>query len=305
MGALDGKVALVTGGTSGIGRAIATGLAREGATVVLLARDAARGEGTAAGIRATVPRARIEVIVADLASQASIRAAVAAFTARHPRLNLLVGSAGVFHKTRSETVDGIESTFAVNYLSHFLLANLLEEPLKQGAPARVILVASRYGGTRIDFDDLMVERRKFTIMNSVPPTKLAEVLLAQELAERWGPFGITVNAIHPGLVARTHLLLEVGGMWRWLTNTFGGTPEKGADSALWLACAPEAAQVTGQLIAKRKRIPTPGQGSDRSARQRLWEESIRLTTQERPRDPAGASRESLGGNRAESGVSPS
>jgi NAD(P)-dependent dehydrogenase (short-subunit alcohol dehydrogenase family) len=276
-GTLDGKIALITGGTSGIGNAVATGLAREGATVVLLARDNGRAQTAIASIKSKAPAAVVEVIPCDLASQASVRRAVGEYSSKHPRLDILVCSAGVFHKSRSETEDGIESTFAVNYLSHFLLANLLATSLQRGAPSRVVFVASRYGNARIDFDDLMVQKRKFTIMNSVPSTKLAEVLLTQELAERWASAGVLVNAIHPGLVAHTHLLLEVGGVWRWLTNTFGGTPEKGADTAIWLASAPEAGRITGQMFAKRKPIATPGQGSDREARRRLWDESIRLT----------------------------
>jgi NAD(P)-dependent dehydrogenase (short-subunit alcohol dehydrogenase family) len=274
---LDGKIALVTGGTSGIGLAIAAGLAREGATITLLARDLARARTAVASIQSRAPNAVVEIVQGDLVSQASVRRAAEEFSAKHSRLDVLVCSAGVFHKTRTETEDGIESTFAVNYLSHFLLANLLVEPLKHAAPSRVVFVASKYGNVRIDFNDLMVKSRKFTIMNSVAPTKLAEVLLAQELAERWAPFGIAVNAIHPGLVAHTHLLLEVGGIWKWLTNTFGRTPEKGADTAIWLASAPEAAKTSGQLLAKRKPLRTPGQGSDPVARRRLWDESLRLT----------------------------
>lgn len=276
MGRSDGKLALVTGGTSGIGRAIAVGLARDGAHVVLLARDAGRAEAAGRAIQAQVPGAMIEVILADLASQAAVRKAVAQFVEQHSRLDILVCSAGVFHKTRTETEDGIEATFAVNYLSQFLLANLLEKSLQAGAPSRVVFVASRYGNTRIDFDDLMVTRRKFSVMTSVPPTKLAEVLLVQELAERWAASGIVVNAIHPGLVAHTHLLEEVGGIWKWMTNVFGGTPERGADTAIWLATTPEAGSISGKLLTKRKPIPTPGQGSDPAARRRLWDESVRL-----------------------------
>ena len=276
MGLAAGRVAVVTGGTSGIGRAIATGLAREGATVVLIARDAGRAEAALGHIRQSVPGASVEWVTGDLASLATLRSAVDEIVRRHAAVHLLVGSAGVFLRERGDTVDGVERTFQVNYLGHFLLTQLLGDALRKGAPSRVVLVASRYGNAKIDFNDLMLQRRKFTVMNSVPPTKLAEVLLVQELAERWTSSGIVVNAIHPGLVARTGLLTEVGGMWRLITNLFGGTPEKGADTAIWLATAPEAATLTGQLWAKRRPLPTPGQGADPSARRQLWEASVRL-----------------------------
>lgn len=271
------KIAAITGGTSGIGQAIATGLAGAGMRVVLFARDPARARAAADAVHARYPNAQLDTIACDLASQRSVRQAAAEFGSKYPRLDALVCAAGVFHKVRTETEDGIEATFAVNYLSQFLLANLLGEALKRGAPSRVVFIASRYGSTRINFDDLMVKQRKFTVMNSVPPTKLAEVLLAQELAARWASSGIVVNAVHPGLVAHTHLLEEVGGMWKWITDTFGGTPEKGADTAVWLATAPESGNITGKLLVKRRVIKTPGQGSDPAARNRLWAESLRLT----------------------------
>ncbi|HEX7938822.1 MAG TPA: SDR family NAD(P)-dependent oxidoreductase, partial [Gemmatimonadaceae bacterium] len=211
-----------------------------------------------------------------LESQASVRAAAKTFLAAHPTLDVLVLSAGIFAKARAETEDGIEKTFAVNYLSHFLLANLLKGALEKAAPSRVVLIASRYGGAKINFDDLMLKTTKFSIMSSVPRTKLAEVLFAQEAAERWAAAGIRVNAIHPGLVARTQLLEEVRGPFRFLTNLFGGTPEQGADTAVWLASSPEAADITGKLMEKRKPAATPGQGSDPAARKRLWDESMRL-----------------------------
>ncbi len=257
---MDGKVALLTGATSGIGKAAAEGLKREGAHVIVLARDPTMAQG-------------FEGVACDLSSQASVRKAAAEVLAKHPKIDVLVLSAGVFLKQRSETVDGIERTFAVNYLSHFLLVNLLRDALTGG---RVVFVASRYGGAKIDFDDLMLKRKKFSIMTAVPPTKLAEVLLAQELAERWRDRGVRVNAVHPGLVANTKLLDEVGGFFRFLTNLLGTTPEKGADTILWLATSGEAEHVTGQLLAKRKPVPTPGQGSDPAARKRLWQESERL-----------------------------
>lgn len=265
MGTMDGKVVLCTGGTSGIGKAAALALAKLGAQVVALARDPAKA--TSLGF---------EGIACDLASLASIRQAAAEAVARHPKLDVALFSAGVFLKQRAVTVDGIERTFAVNYLSHFLLANLLRDALAAAAPSRVVFIASRYGNARLDFDDLMLEKRKFSVLSAVPPTKLAEVLLAQELASRWAAAGISVNAIHPGLVAHTQLLEEVGGMWKFMTNLFGGSAEQGADTAVWLASAAEAAGTTGKLMAKRKPVATPGQGSDPAARTRLWDESAKL-----------------------------
>lgn len=280
MPALLGKVALVTGANSGIGKAAATGLAREGAEVTLLVRNRERGEAAMRDIAAAVPGAKLELLVADLASQASVRAAAKEFLARHDALHVLVQAAGVFLAKREETEDGIERTFATNYLGHFLLTNLLLDALKKGAPSRVISVASRYSNgpwvSKIDFDDLMVSRRKFSVFTAVPPTKLAQVLFTQELSERMRGSGIHAHAVHPGLVARTQLLPQAPRFFRWMTDTFGGTPEQGADTVVWLAAAPEALQQDGKLWEKRKPLKTPGQGSDPAARKRLWDESLRL-----------------------------
>ncbi|MFO1532961.1 MAG: SDR family NAD(P)-dependent oxidoreductase [Thermoplasmatota archaeon] len=273
--------ALVTGGTSGIGKAIAKGLARSGVKVVLLVRSKERGAAAAADIHAAVPGASVDLVQGDLASLRSVRRAAAEVAKRHKGLDLLVQSAGVFLPDRTVTEDGIEATFAANHLGHFLLTNLLLPTLKANAPARIVTVASRYGRTAIDFDDLNFEKRKFSYLKAVPPSKLAQVLFTQELADRLAGTGVVANAIHPGLVSKTHLLKGTGGFLRWVTDTVGKTPEVGADTALWLATATEAANETGGLWAKRKRLKTPGQGSDPAARRRLWEESERLAGIER------------------------
>jgi retinol dehydrogenase 12 len=270
---MPSKTALVTGGTSGIGKAVATGLARSGFAVTLLARDAHRGETARADILKAVPGAGVHLLDGDLSLMSSVRAAAGRFQAENRRLDLLVHSAGVFLPERRVTAEGVEATFATNHLGQFLMTSLLVPLLRESAPARVVVVASRYGKTRLDLDDLNMERRAYSYLKAVPASKLAQVLTMQELAERLQGTGVTVNAVHPGLVAGTRLLEQTGGPLRWLTNRVGGTPEQGADTVLWLATSADASGATGGLWAKRKRMPTPGQGSDPAFRKRLWAKS--------------------------------
>ncbi len=283
MATVDGRVALVTDAASGIGAATSIGLARVGVSVVLLVRNAGRGEQAMRNIRESVPDAKLDVLECDLASQSSIRDAAKRFMENHDRLDILVNAAGVFVKDRKLTADGIELTFATNYLAYFLLTNELLPILRSSAPARVINLASKYGRSKIDFEDLQKLRTRYSYLKSAPQTMLARVLFTQELASRLDGTGVVVNAVHPGLVAHTGLLQDTRGPFKWVTDTFGSTPEKGADTVLWLATAPEAATVSGKLFAKRKEIRTPGQGSDPDARKRLWEESEKLTNRSGPR----------------------
>ena len=284
---MNGRTALVTGATGGLAKAIATALAREGATVVVVGRTEARAEEAMRDIRATVPDATLEPLACDLSSQASIRSAAEAFLSRHNELHVLVNAAGVFRKERHVTADGLEVTFATNVMGYFLLTNLLLDALKRGAtrdqghPSRIVNIASKYSGgpsvTKIDFDDLQTAKGTYSYLRSTPPTMLGRVLLTQEFAERLRGSNVVVNAVHPGLVKHTGLLQDVGGPFRWMTNTFGKTAEKAADTAVWLATSPETAAVSGKLWAKRKELPTPGMGSDPGARKRLWEECMRLS----------------------------
>jgi retinol dehydrogenase-12 len=275
---MPGRVALVTGAASGIGQATAVGLAREGYTVALLVRNAQRGEQAVGDVRAQVPDAALEVVECDLASQASIRDAARRFRETHDRLDVLVNAAGVFVKEKTITPDGVELTFATNYLAYFLLTQELLPLLRTSAPARIVNVASKYGRTRIEFEDLQRLRTPYSYLKATPRTMLARVLFTQELAQRLEGSGVVVNAVHPGLVAKTRLLNDTRGPFKWATDTFGSTPEQGADTVLWLATAPETATTTGKLFAKRKEIPTPGQGSDPAVRTQLWEESEKLTS---------------------------
>lgn len=282
MGSIDGRLALVTGATGGLAKAVAAGLAREGAAVVVVGRSIARAEEAMEGIRAQVPGARLEPLACDLSVQSSIRSAASDFLSRHERLDILVNAAGVFRKERHVTPDGLELTFATNVMAYFLLTNLLLDALKRGAgaggggDARIVNVASRYGKTNLNFDDLQTAKGKYSYLRSTPPTMLARVLLTQEFAERLRGTGVVANAVHPGLVKNTTLLADVGGPFRWITNTIGAPAEKVADTPIWLAGSAETAGVSGKLWANRKELPTPGMGSDPEARRRLWEACSRL-----------------------------
>jgi NAD(P)-dependent dehydrogenase (short-subunit alcohol dehydrogenase family) len=272
------KVALVTGANSGIGKATATGLAKDGFHVTLVVRDADKGVQTVKEIQQKVPNAKVEILHADLSSQKSIRDAAQRWLKAHDRLDVLVNAAGVFLPTRTLTDEGVEATIATNYVAYFLLTDLLLPALKKAAPSRIVNVSSRYGGAKVDFDDPMFEKRKFAYMKVVPPTMVARVLFTQELAERLKGTGVVVNAVHPGLVKNTQLLNQTRGFFRWFVNRVGATPEKGADTVLWLATAPETQTETGKMWTSRKQLKTPGQGSDPEARKRLWNETEKWTS---------------------------
>ena len=276
MADLSGKLALVTGATGGIGKAVATALARQGAVVAVVGRSEQRTSDAIGDILTLVPAATLEPVVSDVSSQASIRAATDAFLRRHDRLDILVNSAGVFRKVRHVTADGLELTFATNVMSYFLFCTLLLPALRRAAPSRIVNIASQYGGTKIDFDDLQTATGKYSFMRSTPATMLARVLLTKELAQRLNGTRVVVNALHPGLAKNTELLKDVGGFFAWLTNLIGKPAEQAADTAIWLASDPETASVSGKFWARRKQLPTPGMGDDPGAQSRLWAECSRL-----------------------------
>ncbi len=272
----------MTGANSGIGKATATALAKQGFQVTLVVRDLAKGKAAKADIVGASPGAQVDLLECDLASQASIRGATQRFLETHSQLDVLVCSAGVFLPDRIVTPDGLEATFATNVMGYFLMTQGLLPALKAAAPSRVVFVSSKYGGVKIPFDDLQVEMRKYHFLKATPPTMLGRVLLMQEFAGRLHDDGVVVNAVHPGLVAKTQLLQQTGGFFRWMTNLVGKTPEEGAATVVWLATAPEAAGKTGKLWHKKTALPTPGQGSDPAVRQRFWDECERLGTPKQP-----------------------
>lgn len=291
---LTGKIALVTGSTSGIGKATALGLARMGATVVLVARDRARGEATRAEIIARSGNAAVDLLLADLSSQASVRELAAAYTAKYDRLHLLINNAGgVFHK-RSLTADGLEYTFAFNHLAYFLLTDLLLDRLKASAPARIINVTSRFGdGATIDLADLQLEQR-YTGIRAYSQSKLCNMSFTYELARRLAGTGVTVNCVHPGVV-RTNFgqstpLFRIMGL---LFRPFMASPEQAAEQLLYLAASPAVEGISGRYFADKQEMRSPRQTYDEQVAHRLWEISAKLTGL--PADPGRPSAADEGG----------
>jgi retinol dehydrogenase 12 len=283
---LAGWTAVVTGATSGIGQETALGLAERGARVVLVGRDPARAEAARKDIAERSGNPDVDVLLADFASLDAVRALGAEIRERYPVLHLLVNNAGVVVTERSLTVDGHETTLAVNHLAPFLLTHLLREPLLAGAPARVVNVASdahRFV-SGFDFEDPMSERKFgfpafLTGMRVYGMSKLANVLFTSELARRTEGTGVTTNAVHPGGVA-TRLGTNNGLLGKAAVlamRAFFLTPAQGARTSLHVATAPELAHTSGRYFAdSRERKPSEG-ARDRLAAERLWSLSCTWT----------------------------
>jgi NAD(P)-dependent dehydrogenase (short-subunit alcohol dehydrogenase family) len=275
-----GRVVVLTGGTSGIGRAAARALAGEATTLVLVARDAARARETLGEIRAAKPDARVECFTADLAVQRSIRDVAGAILARFPRIDVLVNNAGVVNLRRATTPDGIEAVLAVNHLAYFMLTVLLMDALRCAPAARVVSVASeahRMG--RLDLDDLGYARRRYRALQVYGQSKLLNLLFTYALARRLTGTPITVNCLHPGAVA-TRLGQQNGRIATFLTKLlrpFFRTPEEGADTLVYLANSPDVAGKSGGYYANRKSIRSTALTYDESVQERLWVLSEELT----------------------------
>src|SRR5713101_3161329 len=282
MAHLTGKTVLVTGGNSGIGTETAIALARDGARVVITARDAKRGEEAVATIRTQAGSDAVSVMSLDLASLASVREFASSFAEQHDRLEVLVNNAGVVIDSRRVTVDGFETTFQVNHLGPFLLTNLLRETLVAAAPARVVTVASaihsnaRHG---LDFDDLQSTRR-YRSISVYGKSKLANILFTRELARRWADTGVTANAVHPGFVAsrlgRDGDSRGLGMVAFRLLKPFALTPAQGAQTSVYVASAPELEGVTGGYWGKSAPATPKTPALDDDAARRLWEVSEQL-----------------------------
>lgn len=276
---MKGKVCVITGATSGIGLVAAERLAAMGARLVLVGRDKARGEAALAQIRRSVPAAQLRIHYADLSRLAEMSHLAAEIAALEPRIDVLVNNAGAMFNERRVTEDGLERTFALNHMAYFVLSNRLKERLIAAAPARIVNVASdAHRGNTLDFADLQSAQgyRGFTVYGR---SKLANILFTRELARRLAGTGVTANCLHPGFVA-TRFGDNNSGLFRlglgFAKQFFALSPEKGAETIVYLASSPDVAETTGIYFAKSRPATPTTAARDDTAAQRLWEESARL-----------------------------
>jgi NAD(P)-dependent dehydrogenase (short-subunit alcohol dehydrogenase family) len=279
-GPMAGRTVLVTGGSGGIGRATALGLAMMGAHVAITGRDSGRTEDAAREIRAG-GGGQVDAFVADMSSQAEVRRLADEVLAGLPRIDVLVNNVGGYWNTRHVTVDGLERTFAVNHLAPFLLTNLLLGRLTEGATSRVVTVASNAQAMgRIAFEDLQGEA-DYSGARAYNQSKLANVLFTYELARRQGAAGVTANALHPGVVSTAFGAEDPGRTQRLLVplmRPFMLSPAAGAATTVHLASAPGLERKTGGYFARSRARSSSARSYDEGAAARLWQVSAELVS---------------------------
>ncbi len=279
---MEGKICIVTGATSGIGKQIALGLASQGASVVLVGRNKSRCEKATEEIAQRVAgnESSVSYLLADFSSQSSIRSMAQDFRDRHHRLDILVNNAGIFRARHEMTEEGVEHTFAVNHLAPFLLTSLLLDLLMASDKSRIVTTSSiGHRGARIDFSDLHFTRKRYSGIKAYGQSKLANILFTRELARRLKGSSVTANCFHPGGV-RTNL--AEGNPWYYRLMWYIVTPflinaEKGADTGIYLATSPDLNGISGKYFVKRKETVPSSQARDDDVAHRLWSVSEELT----------------------------
>ncbi len=276
---MQGKIVVITGATSGIGQVAAENLAGMGARLVLVARDKARGEAALARLRQAGPGPIHTIHYADLSRIAEMKRVAAEIAAAEPRIDVLINNAGALFSSRQVTADGLEFTFATNHMAYFVLTHGLRPNLLAAAPtARVINTASdAHKGNVLDFSDLQ-STKSYSGFKVYGRSKLANILYTRELARRWAGTGVTANTLHPGFVA-TRFGDESGGMLSFgvrIAKSFAISPEKGAETIVYLASSDEVANISGKYFYKC-RVATPTkEAQDDEAAKRLWVETEKL-----------------------------
>jgi NAD(P)-dependent dehydrogenase (short-subunit alcohol dehydrogenase family) len=275
---MHGKVVVITGATSGIGRIAAESLAARGARIILVARDAGRAERTLERVRAVGPQLAHQAHIADLSRLGETREVGERIAAQEPRIDVLINNAGNVHARRALTADGLERTFALNHMAYFVLTHALRERLLAASPARIVNTASgAHRGHSLDFHDLQMEK-SYRALTAYGRSKLANILFTRELAHRLAGTGVTANCLHPGFVTTGLGQRDAGffGAMVRLAMVFAGDPERGARTIVHLAASPNVASATGgYYVDGREAMPSQAAQDDAAAR-RLWEESMRL-----------------------------
>lgn len=270
---------LITGANSGIGKETAVGLAKRGYRIVMACRNLQRAQAAREEIVRRGGHDAVEIIRCDLADLASVAACAEHFRQRHERLDILINNAGGMFYERQLTPDGYEQTFQVNHLGHFYLTRLLLPQLRAGQDRRIINVSSEAHrmARDIPWEDLQHDQT-YRPLGVYAEAKLYNILFTRFLARRLAPEGITVNALHPGVVASG---FGAGGPW-WtkpllhLARWFAITPEKGAQTSLYLATAPEVAEISGGYFVRQQQRPASELAMDFGAAERLWQKSVQL-----------------------------
>ena len=272
---LIGKTALISGGTFGIGRATAVGLARQGASVIITGRDKARAEAAVAFIQRESSNANVSYLLADFFRPSEVKRLAEEFTSTHERLDILVNNAGGTFETRQLTPEGFERTWALNHLAYVQLTLSLLPLLEASAPARIVNVASGLYAKTINFDDLNAEKN-FSRFGAYLHSKLANHLFSYALARRLAGTGVTVNAVNPGIVD-TGLGSDARGVQKliaFLMTPLKKSPEIGAFPSLYLASSPEVKGISGQFFDKTKFVEPRPITRDHALQDRLWQVSL-------------------------------
>ena len=278
---MEGRTCLITGGSDGIGYVAARELARMGARVVIVGRNAAKTDGAVQRIVEETGNSRIDGVLADLSSQVQVRRVASEALDLLPRIDVLLNNAGALFLSNSRSVEGLEMTFALNHIGYFLLTNLLLERLRESAPARVINVSSssHWSPGKFKMEDLPKpgSNRGYRAYGR---SKLCNILFTYELARRLEGTDITVNALHPGLV-RTNIARNNGPLGR-VVNFFigarGVNADKGAETLVYLASSPEVDRITGKFFIDCKAVSSSELSYDTELAARLWDMSDRLTS---------------------------
>ena len=273
---MNGKICIITGANSGIGKATALGLAEMGATIVMVCRDFNRGDAAMKEIIEKTGNESIDLLIADLSSQKAIHHLVEEFNKKYQKLNVLINNAGLMLRRRTLSEDNIEMNFAVNHLAPFLLTNLLLDVLKKSAPARIINVSSgMHKRAKLDFDDLQCSK-KYRGFRAYSKSKLALILFTYELSRRLEDTDVTINALHPG-VSKTELMRDLPYLVELIAKAFLKNPKKGAETSIYLASSPEVEGVTGKYFKNKSEDKSSEESYNIDNAQKLWKISEQLT----------------------------